>query len=78
MKKYNCGRIFVEISEVKQSSNKSIKKVEVSTVVERTLWGIGNESVMYNIGDDNWIKYKGKLIRAYPVEDNSWYYRASA
>lgn len=78
MKKYNCGKVFVEISEVRQSSNNSIKKVEVLTVVERTLWGIGDESVMYNIGDGNWIKYKGKYLRAYPAEDNSWFYRASA
>lgn len=68
MKKYNCGKVFVEVKEVKQLSSKSIEKGEVFTIVKRTLWVIDTE---------NWIKYKGHNLRAYPIKDGSGYYRAS-
>lgn len=66
MNKVNLGKVWVEVREVKRLNNNTIKKGEVFTTVERTLWGIG---------DQLWIKYKGHDLRVskYKGDENLYY-----
>tara|TARA_R100000541_G_C1897352_1_gene84091 strand:+ start:96988 stop:97197 length:210 start_codon:yes stop_codon:yes gene_type:complete len=68
MNKVNLGKGYVEVREVKQLSNKSIRKGEVFTTVERTIWKIDQQL---------WIKYKGHDLRVYPFPNDPNYYRAT-
>ena len=65
MRKVNTGKGFIEVREVKQTSNKSVSKSETFTTIERVIWAIGTEL---------WIKYKGDDLRVYPFKGERNYY----